>query len=490
MIRQLLLNPENKDKIAVIDGNKNILYRDLTQKALALNPYLPIGQMANIAIFLPNSSDYIATLFGIFMLGLTAFPLNTSMTQYEILPLLKQVSAHTVITTKTFDWLFEEIQICNLPNLQIIYIEDLSPVEYSVPPVIINITTTDPLVLLTTSGSTGRVRIVPLTEMNVEASTLGYLDKMDFKHPPVNDVRYILATPFSTAYGLMILSACLMNSFPIILLGEGFTLDAFYKTAAKHKATHYEGGTSLPLLMARTASKIIPYDINLLRHFGFGGSKVSGDTLRLLQNAHPSASFWQGYGMTEAAPLITKYANTKSQKLDSVGTAIKGIEIAIVADGTVTNTPYMRGEIIAKGPNVMLGYYQNEVETNKVLKNGYLYTGDIGYLDEDGYLYICGRKKNVIIVRGFNVYPEEVESCILNSSLAKECIAYGETDIYGNEIVCADIVPINSDVQIEAIKSYCQTHLSRHKQPQKVQFVTTIKKVPSGKIARGLEDSQ
>ena len=158
----------------------------------------------------------------------------------------------------------------------------------------------------------------------------------------------------------------------------------------------------------------------------------------------------------------------------------------------MTSEPYIRGEIVVKGPNVMLGYYQNEEETRKILKNGFLYTGDIGYLDDEGYLYICGRKKNVIIVRGFNVYPEEVEACILDSRLAADCVVYGETDAGGDEFVCADIVPAEQ-VREEDIRAYFRAHLSAHKQPRKIRLLSSIEKTATGKSRkphRGGEDGQ
>lgn len=129
----------------------------------------------------------------------------------------------------------------------------------------------------------------------------------------------------------------------------------------------------------------------------------------------------------------------------------------------------------------MLGYYENEEETNKVIKNGFLYTGDIGYLDEDGYLYICGRKKNVIMVRGFSVYAEEIESCILNSRLVRDCCVYGSRDELGNETVCADVVPASGQIGEEELRAYCRKHLSGYKQPRKIQVVEELEKTTTGK---------
>lgn len=491
MIRDLLLHQTNLQKTAVIDGDTGITFQDLIQKATAIEVCLPRDDWENAVIYLPDGSDYIAALFSIFQSGKTAFPLNSHLTRHEVIPLLEQTATDIIITSRAFHSIMEEIKSIYSPCLRIIYVEECQSDESISVFSQNNIETDEPMVLLTTSGSTGKSKIVPLSERNVESSVFGYIDKMCFENMDEKNIRYILATPFSSAYGLMILCACLMKSFPIVLLKKGFTLNNFYETAQEHSVTHYEGGAIVPLLMEQTADRPMPYDIHLLKYFGFGGSKVSGATLRKLLNAYPGIRLWQGYGMTEAAPLITKYTNTNSEKLDSVGTAIKGINIFIEADGIIGSAPYTVGEILVKGPNVMTGYYRNEEETKKVLKGGCLYTGDLGYLDEEGYLYICGRKKNVIIVRGFNVYPEEVETCILNSLLATDCIVYGKTDASGNETVCADIVPNGSFTCIkkleEEIRVYCKTHLSGYKQPQKIQFVDTIKKTVSGKNERKRE---
>lgn len=485
MIRNLLFQREDWEKVAVIDKENNIRYRELAQKALAIRERLPRTGAANIGILLPNGGDYIAALFGIFGAGLTAFPFPVQITKYEVLSLLKQASVSVVVSTKRFSALWDALKDREHPRLQVIYVEELDGGEGEMPASGAEISPDGAMVLLSTSGTTGKARIVQLSERNVEASVFGYLDKINFEQSGTKDIRLILATPFTSAYGLMILCACLLKSIPLVLLEDGFTLDLFYKTVQEHRVTHYEGGAVVLLWMEQTVGRPIPYDISSLNYFGFGGSKVSGKTVEKLMEAYPGKYFWQGYGMTETSPLITKHVVGVLKKPASVGTAIKGMTIAVERDGALTQIPYTTGEIVVKGDNVMLGYYRDEAETEQIKKDGYLYTGDIGYLDEDGYLYICGRKKNVIISRGFNIYPEEVEACILNSLLAQDCVVYGERDAYGNEIVCADIVPKHENVQIEEIKAYCRTHLAAYKQPRKVRFTGAIKKAAAGKTRRG-----
>lgn len=489
MIRHSLLNRKNWDEIAVIEDEKYYSYRDLTRKAMAIRRQLPQKQRENIAIFLPNGGNYIAAFFGTMIAGMTAFPLNAQLTIHEIIPLLLQVSADTVITSMAYRSLFEDIS-ATVP-VQVIYVEELAEPEQSNPLVCENIDADEPMVLLTTSGTTGNAKIVQLSENNVDASTLAYIHTMDYTKIPENEIRLTIGAPFTSAFGMMVLTACIIKSIPIVMLKEAFTLDMLYKTAEKHKVTHFEGGVSVGLLMEQMAGRSNPYDISSLRYFGLAGSKITSTTLRHLNKGYPGVEFMTGYGMSEAGPLIARPdKKVNMDKLDSVGPIIDCVTIMIDIDGILTDDSYTSGEIVVKGPNVMLGYYENEAETNKILKNGYLYTGDIGYLDEDGYLYICGRKKNVIIVRGINVHAEEVEACLQNSGLVKDCIVYGETALLGNEIVCADIIPMSRQVLIDEVRSYCKRHLANYKQPQKIKMIDTISKTATGKTERATECEQ
>lgn len=489
MIRHSLINRKNWDKTAVIEDEDYLSYREIAEKAGVIGQRLPQKQRENIAIFLPNSANYIAALFGTIMRGMTAFPISVQLTIHEIAPLLVQASVHTIITSKAYHLLMEEIM--EAVPIKVVYVEELKESEYDTFPPAENIGTDEPMILLATSGTTGNAKIVQLSETNVASSTFAYIDKMDFEKIPEDEIRVTLGTPYSSVYGLMVLTACVIKSITIVIPKDTFTLNVLYRAAEDHKVTHFEGGVSIGLLMEQMAGRPISYDISSFRYFGLAGSKITSDTLRRLMKSYPGVEFWPGYGMTEAAPLIAKPdKKINMDKLDSVGTAINCITIKVDVNGTLTDAPYTRGEIVVKGPNVMLGYYKNEEETHKVLKDGYLYTGDIGYLDEDGYLYICGRKKNVIIVRGFNVHAEEVEACILNSRLVKDCVVYGETDALRNEILCADIVPMTRQIQTDQIHSYCKDHLAAYKVPKRIKIIDEIKKTINGKTERATGDDE
>ena len=487
MLRRLLKDQPNPDSIAVIEDDREIRYRELQQKAFALQLSLPAEPQENIAILLPNGGDFIAAFWGVISTGKIAFPLNVLMTKHEILPLLKQASVKKIITSLKYKSIFEDARAYGDVALTVIYMENIGSSTSGPGSISENIDPEKPAVLLGTSGTVGKSKIVQLTEKNIEASVLGYLERLRCDRNHSSAIRFLLTMPFSSAYGLMMISACLRYSFPIVLFNHIFTLDLFYHTVEKHKITHYEGSTSTIVLMGQLSDKPILYDICTLRYCGFGGSKISGNAIKKLSRAFPEIGFYQGYGMTEASPLIAKHPEQKLEKADSVGLAIQGLEIGVETEKGITHAPEVIGEIVVKGTNVMLGYLENEKETKHTVKKGYLHTGDIGYLDEEGYLFIRGRKKNMIIVRGFNVYPEEVEDCIQNSHLVKECRVYARQDKFENEMICADVVPINSLIRAETIKSYCEEHLAEYKRPRMISLCKSIQKNLSGKITRQKE---
>lgn len=483
MIRNILA-AKCKQDLALMCEEESYRYADLMKMASTLQCAAGDLQPGDIAaMYLQNSGEFVATLLGLCMLGVVAFPLSSHMTLHETVPLLKQTSARAVITTTAHRSLFAQVQAQLSQPIQVIYIDDLPAPDNECALRESNLPKDVPLVLLTTSGSTGNARIVTLSEANIETSVLGYLHAMAYGKQPAGEIRYLLASPLCSAYGLMILFVCLLRDFPLIVWKHAFTLNDFFHVAQAHAATHYEGGTAVLLQMEQMIGRPIPYDIGKLQDYGFGGSKISGNTLRKLAEAYPNVHFFQGYGMTETAPLITKYANAKMEKLDSVGKAIDGVTIAIATDHGITTAPHATGEVLVRGSNVMLGYYKDTAETDKIIQDGYLHTGDIGYLDEEGYLYICGRKKNAIMVRGFTVYPEDVETCLMESGLLQDCFVYGEV-LGDNEVVCANVLPICPDTKAEDILRYCADTLSPHKIPHHIRLVSTIDKVASGKTNR------
>lgn len=348
MNKYLVHNHGNMEKAAVIDGETIYSFRDLLERIGTMQQSLPHKQGGKVAIYLPNNFDHIAAYFSVILSGMTAVPLNVQMTEHEILPLLEWVDVCAVITSKQDSAMFEKLTGCEHSGLSIICAEDICWHEITTLPVAAPRNADAPMVLLSTSGTTGNAKIVQLSQRNIETSVFGYLDKVNFEEDSTEDIRYVLATPFSSAYGIMILSSFMIRAFTIVLFPSKFTLETLYKTIEEYRVTHYEGGPLPVQLMSQMAGRPNPYNISSLKNMGFGGGKISADETKSLESAYPQIIFAQGYGMSETSPLVSKHQCPNIKKTESVGTAIKGVEIAVEANGVITKDAYVKGEVVIR----------------------------------------------------------------------------------------------------------------------------------------------
>lgn len=269
MIRNLLINRSNGDAPALL-GKVPFRYRELARRALALTRLLPRGEREHVAILLPNGGDFVAALFGVFMAGMTAFPLNADMTAHELAPLLEYADVRTVVTTRDKNALFRAIR----QPLHILFAEDLAEEQDTLPyPETESPSPEEPLLLLSTSGTTGTPKLVQLTERGFEYSVRAYIDKMDFGKYRQDEVRYFIAAPYSSVYGLLVLTVCLIRSFPVAVLEGSFSLPRFYLAVQEHAITHYEGGRRSHGPNSRPSA---PLSNPIAALFGIGGEQNFG----------------------------------------------------------------------------------------------------------------------------------------------------------------------------------------------------------------------
>ncbi len=201
----------------------------------------------------------------------------------------------------------------------------------------------------------------------------------------------------------------------------------------------------------------------------------------------------EGYGLTEASPVVTLNLLKGTRKAGSIGIALsKNIELRIVDDKGNDLKPEEIGELLVKGPNVMQGYYKHVEETGEILKDGWLYTGDMAKQDSDGYLYIVGRKKEMVNVRGLNVYPREIEEVLYQNHKIKEAAVIGIADIHKGEVPKGFVVLKDNEIAGEhEIIQYLRERLASYKIPKHIEFRASLPKNSTGKILkRVLKDEE
>lgn len=193
----------------------------------------------------------------------------------------------------------------------------------------------------------------------------------------------------------------------------------------------------------------------------------------------------EGYGLTESSPVVTFNLMGKPPRSGSIGVPLPGTEVKLVNEAGELAAPGEPGELAVRGPQVMAGYWQRPEETANVLKDGWLYTGDVAVMDADGYFRIVDRKKDLVLVSGFNVYPNEVEACIAQMAGVKEVAVIGVPDPQTGEAVRAYVVPTEpGQLTAEQVRAHCKQQLTGYKVPKQVEFRIDLPKTPVGKVLR------
>jgi long-chain acyl-CoA synthetase len=269
----------------------------------------------------------------------------------------------------------------------------------------------------------------------------------------------------------------------IIILDTMFLPKQFFQIVEQERITNFNCVPSM-LLMLLEYKYSDKYDYSSLRYICFGGSKMPESKLKMLIEKYSAIGFVHTYGQTECSPRVSALMPQDSLlKLGSVGKPIPGVRVKIINEAMEECLEDEIGQIIVSGPNVMKGYYKQPEITNDTILDGWLYTGDLGYKDKDGYLYLTGRLKNMIITSGINIYPEEIEEIILEHNSVSDVCVVGENDEILGEVPVAKVV-LKSEVDPRILIDYCKERLASYKIPVRFDYSTELPKTYNGKIVR------
>lgn len=267
-----------------------------------------------------------------------------------------------------------------------------------------------------------------------------------------------------------------------ILVVNPKDINGLLKEFSKNKITLITGVNTLFNAMMNHKS-FAQLDFSHLKAVVSGGMALNKDVAERWE-ALTGVRITEGYGLTETSPVACVDLFGKSAKIGTIGLPVPSTDVKIVDENGIEVPVGIEGEIAIKGPQVMLGYFNKPEETKKVLKDGWLYTGDIGTMDEDGYFRIIDRKKDMIIVSGFNVYPNEVEDVIMLHPKVLEVAVIGVPDINSGEAVKAFIVKKDSSLKETEIIEHCKKYITGYKVPKQIEFREALPKSTVGKILR------
>jgi long-chain acyl-CoA synthetase len=493
ILKDILQRHIENDKIMLMDSAQKISYRDFRSKAILLSDDLAssvecLTNCNNIGLLIKNSVEYALGYFAITLLNKTIVPIPVTSKQHEIQNIIEFCELDFIITTTAALYTFSQFAEKLTYTLMVYCIDDRSIHSFGdrqrdeyTPYHVADCDENKIAILLQTSGSTNNPKKVMLTHRNLITNVKANICALGLVE---NDIT-LIALPMHFGYCNTSQFLCHLYLGATIVIMDGlFFPIKMGKYIQEHLITNVSCIPTMLLAWLNMYDRM-KVDLSSLRLVSYGGGGMPVEKLKEIMDLYPSCGFAQTYGLTEASTRIAVLPVPKRyQKLGAVGTAIDGVTIRVIDEYGKDAT---QGEVIVSGPNIMYGYYKNPQATQEVLKNGWLYTGDIGRLDEDDYLYIIGRRKNIIINEARNIYPEEVEEVLINHPDVLEALVYGVPDKMSGEVAYANVVlkKDRPDSNMEQILiNYCLGLLSAYKTPRKIFFVRQLKKTNTNKIKR------
>ncbi len=341
-------------------------------------------------------------------------------------------------------------------------------------------------VIIYTSGTTGTPKGVMLSHYNLYMKTKGDVEQMGYVYPdgsPLMDkLNTLVVLPLSHIFGLMIMGDTYLSGGTIFLM-SGFDIEKILRYMEEKEITIFGG---VPTMYAWLAAfpDVEKYDISSVERWACGGAPLSEEVRNAFEKRF-NKKIMQGYGLTETGSGITVQRHNRPMKPGSSGLPTPGAEIRMVDDEGQSLPPGEVGEVTVRGPHIMKGYYKNEAETARAIRDGWLYTGDVGYLDEEGEVYIVERKKDMIIRGGFNIYPSEVEKVLMSHPDVIDAGVLGIPDEQYGEQVCALLVlKEGAAIGKKDIQLFCRENLAKYKVPSYIEFCDSMPKNQLGKLLR------
>ena len=429
-----------------------------------------------LALLLPNSPDYIELVYACSWLGVTAVPINARLSAAEINQVLLDAKPRGLVRHSSLPK-----PAAQLP-WQIVL--DEQPLEIQ------NDSCPDPvydpqaiLALIYTSGTTGRPKGVMVTHANILANLDHFNYWMAYREGSV----YLHAAPiFHIADFPAMFAAPAFGSRQVTI--PKFTPQGFCELVQRERVTHTVlVPTMLNLLTQMPEGK--PYDLSSLELLAYGGSPMAPELVQRVRKLLPDVKLLQCYGLSETGFLTgLKDREHVNSKLLSCGRPCPGIDLRVEDETGKEVEVGQHGELVARGVNVMRGYWNDPEDTALAFRNGMFRTGDIGYQDSDGYFYILDRLKDMIVTGGENVYSGEVEAAIYKHPAVREVAVFGIPDPQWGEVVTACVVlKPGSTLTVEDLIAFCRKGLASYKIPRRVEFSTTeLAKSGSGKILKRL----
>jgi long-chain acyl-CoA synthetase len=440
------------------------------------------------AVMLPNCPEVLVSYQGILRSGAIIVPVISLLTEKELSHILINCEAVAIIICRDI-FLKNEAMLKSITTLKrIIIVDSDAPkgtISYrsllgnnSEEPAHQAIKDDDLAVILYTAGTTSTPKGVMLTHKNLYSNAVSSAAAHGTKATDIT----LVALPLSHSFGITTMNKAYKYGNLHILMGR-FQVEEALRLIEKYKVTDFPGVPAMFVMMLNS-EEAAKYDLSSLKRCLSAGAPFPLANMTAFQQKF-NCQVFEGYGLSEASPAVATNYHDRPIKPGSIGQPMPEVKVRIVDDKMQDVPVGVAGELLVKGPNVSSGYYKLPEDTAKTFENGWLRTGDMAKMDEDGYLYLVERKKDLIIRGGFNIYPRDIEEVLYKHPAIQDAVAIGVPDpVMGEEVKVYIVLKEGKAATAEEILSYCQDQLAKNKLPKYIEFIKTIPRNPMGKILR------
>jgi long-chain acyl-CoA synthetase len=467
-------------KVAIFWGRDRITYAEvelhIQRYAQHLHAQHAVRPGGRVGILLKNCPEFVYALYAGLRLGAVVVPVNNFLKAPEIQYISDDCQIKCLITSRDFDDV-----LAKLKGVQLVMIAELGKPDRLPSPPSPTLNPSDTAVIIYTSGTTGKPKGAMLSHHNIVSNVRSCIKALE----ETSDDRLTLLLPMFHSF---MMTVCI---FTPLSMGAGIVLIKSvhpFKSAMKEmifsRATIFIG---IPQIFQALAQAKIPFWMHWvlkLRMAVSGAAPLPRETLRLFEEKM-RFPLLEGYGLSEASPVVSFNPLHGVRKAGSVGLPLPDVAVRIVDDHGQELPPDQIGEIVVHGPNVMQGYYNQPEETALALCNGWLHTGDMGKKDVDGYVYIVDRRKEMLLVRGMNVYPREIEEVLHQFPNVREGAVVAKADEKRGEIPIAFVSPVEgATLDSNKIQEFLRERLADYKLPKEIRVVESLPRTATGKVAK------
>jgi acyl-CoA synthetase (AMP-forming)/AMP-acid ligase II len=452
---------------AFLIGKEKITFRELHRSCLDLADWVKekVGRNKHIILLSVNNLFFLKVYLAAIKSGNIVIPLDPNIEQENFRYIYDLTQPRLIfITGDVVRRLGLSSDACILPDtLPIHKTRSLKEIE-------LEFNREDCAEIIFTSGSTGKPKGVMISHKSLIANTGSIVEYLKL----TRDDSILVVMPFYYCYGLSLLHTHLRVGGSIVLNNSFIFLGGVLKNLVDYKCTGFAGVPSHFQILLRKSDSFKKTKFPDLKYVTQAGGKLATIFIDEFKESHPEIRFIVMYGQTEAtARLSWLPPEHYEKKKGSMGKGIPGVELKVVSEKGEEIKPGETGEVIARGDNIMMGYFADEEGTKNAIRNGWLYTGDLGTVDEDGYIYLTARSKEIIKVRGKRISPKEIEAVILEIPEVLDCSVEGVDDDIEGEMLKATVVvkkEAADQVSIESIKKHCSKNLAQYKIPQSFEL--------------------